>query len=160
MPKIGGPVILEKDLLKPFWQTADGETVRLYLGNVLDVLKRLPSKSVQCVVTSPPYWGLRDYGTGSWEGGDEGCDHKSTRTDRGKREELPDPPAGWAKMAQEHRNLTHCLRCGAIRIDSQLGSEKSPDCERIGEPLVSLREDLTEQEREYVLRELLKRCVL
>ena len=25
-------------------------------------LQRLPSASVQCVVTSPPYWGLRDYG--------------------------------------------------------------------------------------------------
>src|SRR5512142_3185366 len=28
-----------------------------------------------CVVTSPPYWGLRDYGTGAWEGGDAECDH-------------------------------------------------------------------------------------
>lgn len=27
------------------------------------VLQRLPSESVQCVVTSPPYWGLRDYNT-------------------------------------------------------------------------------------------------
>jgi site-specific DNA-methyltransferase (cytosine-N4-specific) len=31
-------------------------------GNVSDVLPRLPDESVQCVVTSPPYWGLRDYG--------------------------------------------------------------------------------------------------
>ena len=31
-------------------------------GDVSDVLPRLPSESVQCVVTSPPYWGLRDYG--------------------------------------------------------------------------------------------------
>ncbi len=30
-------------------------------GNVLDVLKTLPDKCVQCVVTSPPYFGLRDY---------------------------------------------------------------------------------------------------
>jgi DNA modification methylase len=48
--------------LKPFWQTTDKETVRLYLGDVRSVLQRLPSKSVQTVVTSPPYWGLRDYG--------------------------------------------------------------------------------------------------
>lgn len=31
-------------------------------GDALNVLQRLPSQSVQCVVTSPPYWGLRDYG--------------------------------------------------------------------------------------------------
>jgi site-specific DNA-methyltransferase (cytosine-N4-specific) len=31
-------------------------------GDVRDALARLPSESVQCVVTSPPYWGLRDYG--------------------------------------------------------------------------------------------------
>src|SRR5688572_22206175 len=45
----------------PFWQTTDGRTVRLYHGDVRDVLGRLPEKSVHCVVTSPPYWGLRDY---------------------------------------------------------------------------------------------------
>lgn len=33
----------------------------LFEGDALTVLKRLPAKSVQCAVTSPPYWGLRDY---------------------------------------------------------------------------------------------------
>ncbi len=31
-------------------------------GDALAVLKGLPDESVQCCVTSPPYWGLRDYG--------------------------------------------------------------------------------------------------
>ncbi len=31
-------------------------------GDVLDGLATLPDASVNCVVTSPPYWGLRDYG--------------------------------------------------------------------------------------------------
>lgn len=31
-------------------------------GSCLEALKQLPSESVQCCVTSPPYWGLRDYG--------------------------------------------------------------------------------------------------
>lgn len=35
---------------------------RIMAGDVLDCLGRLPSDSVNCVVTSPPYWGLRDYG--------------------------------------------------------------------------------------------------
>jgi hypothetical protein len=43
-------------VLSPYWQTADQSTTRLYLGHVLDVLRRLPGRAVQCVVTSPPYW--------------------------------------------------------------------------------------------------------
>jgi site-specific DNA-methyltransferase (adenine-specific) len=31
-------------------------------GDALDVLRRTPSESFRCCVTSPPYWGLRDYG--------------------------------------------------------------------------------------------------
>lgn len=48
---------------------------QVLIGNVLDVLPQVPSGTVQCVVTSPPYWGLRDYGGPSsrwgdgWEGG-------------------------------------------------------------------------------------------
>jgi len=34
----------------------------IYQGNVFDRLKDFPDQSIQCVVTSPPYWGLRDYG--------------------------------------------------------------------------------------------------
>src|SRR5262249_35835113 len=34
----------------------------LHYGDVTDVLPRLPDSSVHCVITSPPYWGLRDYG--------------------------------------------------------------------------------------------------
>ncbi len=47
--------------LTPFWTTADGQSVRLYQGHVLDVLRQMPAQSVQCIVTSPPYWGLRSY---------------------------------------------------------------------------------------------------
>ena len=31
-------------------------------GDALDVLRSLPDESVNCCVTSPPDWGLRDYG--------------------------------------------------------------------------------------------------
>lgn len=37
-------------------------TTRILVGDVLDQLRTLPSDSVQCCATSPPYWGLRDYG--------------------------------------------------------------------------------------------------
>jgi len=43
-------------------------------GDCLDVLLTLPASSVQCCITSPPYWGLKDYGVAprrwgdGWEG--------------------------------------------------------------------------------------------
>jgi DNA modification methylase len=37
-------------------------TVRLLIGDVREKLREIESDSVDCVVTSPPYWGLRDYG--------------------------------------------------------------------------------------------------
>jgi len=38
------------------------DQVTLHLGDALDVLRTLPDGSVDCVVTSPPYFALRDYG--------------------------------------------------------------------------------------------------
>jgi len=34
----------------------------LYNGDVLEVLKQMPDNIIDCVITSPPYWALRDYG--------------------------------------------------------------------------------------------------
>ena len=52
--------------------------IDIHIGDCREVLKTLPSKSVNCCVTSPPYWGLRDYQTGTWEGGDPNCPHMRT----------------------------------------------------------------------------------
>jgi DNA modification methylase len=51
-------------------------TVRILHGDCRDVLAKLPEASVHCCVTSPPYWGLRDYGIppSVW-GGDAACAH-------------------------------------------------------------------------------------
>jgi site-specific DNA-methyltransferase (adenine-specific) len=35
---------------------------KILIGNSLNVLKTLPDNSIDCCITSPPYWGLRDYG--------------------------------------------------------------------------------------------------
>lgn len=37
-------------------------TIRFMIGDVMEQLAVLDDESVDCVVTSPPYWGLRDYG--------------------------------------------------------------------------------------------------
>ena len=38
------------------------EINKIYCGDSLEVLKTFSDKSVNCCITSPPYWGLRDYG--------------------------------------------------------------------------------------------------
>jgi site-specific DNA-methyltransferase (cytosine-N4-specific) len=43
----------------PYW--SNGQTA-LHLGDACEALSELPDQSVACVVTSPPYYGLRDYG--------------------------------------------------------------------------------------------------
>jgi len=50
---------MQKELIMIYHETEHGV---LYRGNSLDVLKSLPDESIDCCVTSPPYWGLRDYG--------------------------------------------------------------------------------------------------
>ena len=50
--------------------------IRIIQGDCRDGMSKLPDKSVHCCVTSPPYYGLRDYGTAEWEGGDPDCDHQ------------------------------------------------------------------------------------
>lgn len=43
----------------PYWSNRN---VSLYLGDARRVLAEMPAGSVHCIVTSPPYYGLRDYG--------------------------------------------------------------------------------------------------
>lgn len=45
--------------MKPYYA---GDDVTLWLGDALEVLREMPDASVDCCVTSPPYFGLRDYG--------------------------------------------------------------------------------------------------
>jgi DNA modification methylase len=35
---------------------------QILVGDCIDMMRALPDQSVQCCVTSPPYFGLRDYG--------------------------------------------------------------------------------------------------
>ena len=98
----------------------------IHIGDCLEVLRTLPAGSVQTCITSPRYWGLRDYGTASWVGGDPGCDHEASGTNRGKRGELPEPPGSWSERAQGKPGWD-CPKCGAKRSDSQIGLEKTPE---------------------------------
>jgi len=105
----------------------------LLQGDCLQQLATLPAASVQCCVTSPPYWGLRDYGTAKWEGGDPDCDHKKVSpgcASIGKSTLGPnrDGVSGQATNGHQQEGFKdYCGKCGAKRIDSQLGLEATPD---------------------------------
>ena len=97
--------------------------MQLLSGDCRHILKQLPEQSAQCCITSPPYWGLRDYGTGVWEGGDPRCTHAMPRN--GNRNRLGGKQATNAGSAPDI--WTICGRCGARKSDRQLGLEQTPD---------------------------------
>jgi DNA modification methylase len=87
-------------------------TVKIILGDCLERLQELPEESVQCCVTSPPYWGLRDYGVAGQIG-------------------LEKTPEEYVeKMVQVFREVRRVLRkdgtCWVNLGDSYAGSGKGP----------------------------------
>ena len=95
-------------------------------GDCRETMRKWASQGVkaQTCVTSPPYYGLRDYGTGKWIGGDESCSHKrdskySDKTITGHANK--DLTVGDAIYKSV------CPRCGAVREDRQLGLEETPE---------------------------------
>lgn len=49
-------------ILNKYIQPSESTPVTVTQGDVRHILKDIPSESIQCVITSPPYWGVRDYG--------------------------------------------------------------------------------------------------
>ena len=99
--------------------------IKILTGNCLDKIKELEDNSIDCVVSSPPYFGLRDYGTGKWEGGDPNCPHKRlTKISK-------DTSTGHAGMYKQGHVVGDaiykqiCPECGAKRIDEQFGLEET-----------------------------------
>jgi DNA modification methylase len=103
-------------------------TVRILTGDCRDVLRTLPDESVHLALTSPPYYGLRDYKTAVWSGGDPECQHRPANL-RGARDEARPLLAGsLATNAAQLINVAKapCGLCGATRVDDQVGLEATP----------------------------------
>ena len=114
--------------------------LELRQGNALDILRTLPDESVHCCITSPPYWGLRDYGVSesAW-GGDPQHRHlwgsevlvsatnhvdkrrwQHARNGRGEEQPIEELPGGQQQRIVQGRFCT----CGAWR--GALGLEPTP----------------------------------
>jgi len=108
----------------------DAPTATLYYGaSCLETLRRLPDASVHCAVTSPPYWGLRDYdGEPQVWGGDPGCEHEwgDVLPDHhpGQVEQTKWRSAEAAGKGQTAGSGQYCQRCDAWL--GQFGLEPTP----------------------------------
>ena len=98
---------------------------KVYWGDCRDSMRIMAKEGikVQTCITSPPYYGLRDYGTGTWIGGDETCSHKR---DSKYSENTSTGHANRDLVVGDAIYKTVCPRCGAVREDKQLGLEESP----------------------------------
>ena len=100
-------------------------------GDCLEVMKRIPDKSIDMAITSPPYWGLRSYGTNFqiW-GGDDGCEHRwgeDITIHRHEKGETNPGKEGWYKEKGQINSVggNFCQMCGAWK--GELGLEPTFD---------------------------------
>ncbi|MCM8807973.1 MAG: site-specific DNA-methyltransferase [Candidatus Omnitrophica bacterium] len=79
---------------------------KILCGHVLDELKKFPDECIDCIITSPPYYGCREYigAEAIWDG-EEGCQHS------------------WVKNSLDLKT-GYCEHCGAWL--GQLGLEDFP----------------------------------
>ena len=100
----------------PYWSNG---VATLYQADARAI--PLPDGSVHCVVTSPPYFGLRDYNLSEWVDGDPECVHKGRRVQSGGT-----GPA--SKVQNGHKGsqgdgIGPCLLCGATQQAAGIGLE-------------------------------------
>jgi len=104
---------------------------RIHCGDAYKLLREMPSESVDCVITSPPYYGLRVYGEASYTvfNGSQNCEHEwgdaipvkdNWRWHTLETKVYPNRvKRGESSVAKNHGSF--CVKCGAWR--GQLGLE-------------------------------------
>lgn len=102
-------------------------TVKILIGDWIEQLKTLPDQSVHCCVTSPPYWGLRDYGTVGQLGLEKTPEEYVAKLVEGFREVwrvLRDDGTLWL-------NLGDCYATGGGRVGECPGGGKQGEAWRL-----------------------------
>src|SRR4030065_18898 len=123
------------------------EIMSYYIGTGdCQAMSQLPDQSVHCVITSPPYWGLRDNSLCTCVQPTRKQDGTGNPTTAGfnarYKGETPAPPV-------KRKPKPACGKCGATRVDSQLGMEETVEeyvthlVERFREVKRVLRDDGT-----------------
>ncbi len=121
---------------------------KVHIGDCLGWLRQLPDDWANCCITSPPYWGLRDYGTARWDGGEPNCDHVEQRIRTRRNLAVAAEACDGHKRPQANRAddgglpiqyKGECGKCGAVRVDQQLGLEPTPE-EYVGRMVEVFRE--------------------
>ncbi len=110
------------------------EKVKIHQGHCLDVVRAMPSASVDCIVTSPPYWNLRNYKSAPQVWGPKNkCDHQwvesSTYVAGGAglgshRFHVAGPENADRVRKTRHKKSSTCSLCGAWL--GELGQEPTP----------------------------------
>lgn len=107
-----------------------GEVDKVYTGDCMEIMKSFPENWVQTVITSPPYWGLRDYGLEPivWDGDPE-CQHEWESNDRklhsGSTASDKAISVGGAFHGDKAVSSSFCIHCGAWL--GCLGLEPTPE---------------------------------
>lgn len=82
---------------------------KVICGDALSVLKTLPSESIDMAITSPPYWGLRDYGIEQIFGGDKDCEHEWMNITRKAKQ------TNWNEGFNQRWRILQCFHKNKIR---------------------------------------------
>jgi len=96
---------------------------KIEFGDCRETMRRWKEQGIkaQTCVTSPPYYGLRDYGTKKWDGGDVNCDHVESENKHGGQR------ADRNQDGYKKQYKYVCKKCNATNIDLQLGLEETPE---------------------------------
>ncbi len=102
---------------------------RIYQGDALKTLTALPEEMAQCVVTSPPYFGLRDYGVAEQIGLEKTPNDyvaKMTRVFREVRRVLRKDGTLWLNLGDSHANPSQAGGGDPTIGNRNLGGSKQP----------------------------------
>jgi DNA modification methylase len=105
---------------------------KIEFGDCRETMRKWASEGIkaQTCVTSPPYYGLRDYGTAKWEGGDKNCDHVGAKVNPLKVGGFTGERLRKEGGSENEKYLSYkklCPDCNAVRVDSQIGIEETPE---------------------------------
>jgi len=106
-------------------------------GDCLEVLKTLPAESVDCCITSPPYYGLRDYGIGGQIGLEptpEAYVARLVEVFREVRRVLKKEGTLWLNLGDSYAGSSGCHKGGSEKANSNAGATNSYIMPKPGKP--------------------------